>query len=452
MRSPLALLSKINIKGDLFATGLTFGAQGLIKLGSSMILTRILRPEAYGMITILMSILFVIEMIGDLGLNLFVIRDPNGEEERYLNTAWTIRLVRSTFNCAVVMLGATLLAKLYDTPQLAAPLRVLALGFLVSGLASMSFPIAIRRKRARIIVYSELAGTLVTAVFSIVYCYFSRDYWGLVYGSLLNNLMQTFMSYRFYKEFRPRLHFDRPAAREVLRFTKFSMPSSLLTLALSQFDKIVFIRLFDLRTLGIYGLAGNMAGPLEGLIAKISQMVLYPRCAHDYRENRSTFSLRYYTENTRLLFCILVLPPLAGGAAHMIFSILYPTKYIEAEAVFRAFMLRAALLSLASPSEDLLIAAGESQVILVGNILRAAWTLAGSLTGYYLFGFSGFIYGMALSGLPPLSYYWWLQWRRGFLIPKYESYKVAFVILTGSLSYLLSTFAWSLWMTVHGRH
>jgi lipopolysaccharide exporter len=444
------MFKSINFKGDLFAAGLTFGAQGLIKVCSSLILTRILRPEAYGIITILMSILFVIEMIGDLGLNLFVIRDPNGEEPRYLNTAWTMRLCRAVLNSLIVFFGAPLIASLYQTPQLAPPLRVLSLIFTIAGFASMSFPIAIRRKRARIIVYSELAATFTTTLFSIAYCYYSRDYWGLVYGVLLNNLMLTIMSYQFFKEFRPRLHFDRTAAREVLRFTKFSMPSSLLTLALSQFDKIVFIRLFDLRLLGVYGLAGNMSAPVEGLIAKISQLVLYPRCAHDYRANPETFSHKYYTQNTRLLFSILILPAVAGGAAHVIVSALYPSRYAEAETVFRAFMLRAALLSLACPSEDLLIAAGELQVTLVGNVLRAIWTVVGSLIGYYCFGFIGFIYGMALSGLLPLIYCYWLQNRKGFLILKYELYKIGFLAIAAIMSYALSGVLWSMWLAIVG--
>jgi hypothetical protein len=105
-------------------------------------------------------------------------------------------------------------------------------------------------------------------------------------------------------------------------------------------------------------------------------------------------------------------------------------------------MVRAALLSLACPSEDLLIAAGESQVILVGNILRAAWTIAGSLLGYYCFGFIGFVYGMGFSGLPPLVYYLYLQRKRGYLIAKYETYKLAFVVTTAALSYALSRLIW----------
>lgn len=445
----LRILKSVNLKGDLFATGVTFGAQGIIKISSSLVLTRILRPEAYGVVTVIMSILFVIEMIGDLGLNLFVIRDPNGEEPRYLNTAWTLRLARAILNMLVVFLGAKLIASLYGAPELAEPLRVMSAGFLISALASMSFPIAIRRKRARIIVYSELAAQFISTIFSIVYCYVSRNFWGLIYGFILNNCITTIISYFFFRELRPAIHFDRHAAKEVMRFTKYSTPSSLLTLALSQFDKIVFIKFFDLRLLGVYGLGSNMAAPFEGLVSKISQMVLYPRCAHDFREKRESFTSRYYTQNTRLMLSILILPPLAFGASHIIVSVLYPARYLQAETVFRAFMLRAMLLSLASPSEDLLIAAGQSQVILIGNIVRATWIVLGSIVGYYAFGFMGFIYGMALSGLPPLVYYLWLQRRLGYLMAKYEYYRVSIVVVLALTSSLLSTAVWNILEICH---
>ena len=106
---------------------------------------------------------------------------------------------------------------------------------------------------------------------------------------VISRLTMVVMSYQFFKEARPRLQVYRPAAREMLRFGKFVMPSSMLTLVLSQFDKIVFLRLFDLRLLGVYGLAANVAGPIESLISKISQMVLYPRCAHNFRTDRQSF-------------------------------------------------------------------------------------------------------------------------------------------------------------------
>ncbi len=75
----------------------------------------------------------------------------------------------------------------------------------------------------------------------------------------------------------------------------------------------------------------------------------------------------------------------------------------------------------------------------------------GSIAGFYLFGFTGFIYGAALSGLPPLIYYVWVQNRKGLLIVKYELYKVAFVLAIAFASYLTSTFLLKAWPGLHIR-
>jgi O-antigen/teichoic acid export membrane protein len=229
------------------------------------------------------------------------------------------------------------------------------------------------------------------------------------------------------------------------------MPSSLLTLALSQFDKMVFLRLFDLPLLGVYGLAGNIAGQMESLISRISQTVLYPRCAHNFRTSPETSTLSYYTENVKLFMILLFLPAAMGGGAHLVIAVLYPSRYAQAGVVLQAFMLRAGLLSLASPAEDMLIASGEYQVILHGNVFRAIGMIFASLSGYYLFGFVGFAYGTALSGLPPLVYYLWLQQKKQMLVVKYEIYKIIFALGVALSAYLTGALFLSLWPTIRLR-
>jgi lipopolysaccharide exporter len=435
-----------NVKGDLFAAGLSFGAQAVIKLLSSVILTRILRPQAYGLITLLMSIVFVVELLADMNVTTFIIREQGSEEPRYLNTAWTIRLGRAVLNTTVVFLAAPLIATtIYHSPELTNPLRIFSFFFVIGGFESMAYVLALRRKQSRIIMYSELIAAFLSTVFSVVYCYLSRTYWGMIYGILLNRLLMAAFSYRFFPEFRPKLYFDRATARQILKFSKFTMPSSFLTIVMTQFDKIVFLRLFDLKLLGIYGLAGNIASQIESLVIKISNQVLYPRLAHNFRTDRDSFSLKYYTENVRLFVSILFLPAAICGGAHLLIAVLYDARYAQAADVLQALMLRAIILALASPAEDRLIAAGAFHVMLVGNVFRAIWMFAMSLAGYYFFGFMGFAYGAALSPLPSLLYYSWLQRRMGMLIGRYELLKLVFIACVALGAYAVSALVLAHW-------
>jgi lipopolysaccharide exporter len=427
-----------NFKGDLFATAVSFGAQAAIRLGASLILTRILRPEAYGIIAIVTSIGYVVALLGDIAVTVSLVRHEHGETTNYLNTAWTLRLGRGLLNTVLMFFAAPLIANLYHTAELVMPLRAYSLWFLIAPLESMSFPLAIRRRNSRIIVYSELVATAIATIFSLAYCYYARTYWGMIYGILLNRLLVTVMSYAFYRDVRPRLMIDRGAARELLRLTRYAVPSSLVTIGMNQFDKAIFLRLFDLPLLGVFGLASSIAAPVDSLINKVSQLVLYPRCAHDFRTAPDRFAVRYYTRNTSLYMSILALPAAIGGAAPLLVHLLYDPRYAQAGTILEAFMVRSSLLSLAGAAECMLIAAGELQAQLHGNIVRAVSVVAGTLAGYYLAGFMGFVYGAVLSVLPQLLYYLWLQRRKGYLMVGYEAYKLLFMVATFALAYLVS--------------
>ncbi len=431
-------LSKlVNIRGDLFATAFTFSLSTLLRLVSSLVLTRVLQPEAYGIVTIVLSVIYIISNILDTNVTLFIVRDKHAEEPRYLSTAWTMRVGRAVLSAIVLFACAPLIAtKIYDLPSLTLPLRVFSIWFLFEGFNSLAFSVAIRRKQARLSMYSELATSVVSTTFVIIYCYLYHTFWGIIFAMLLDRLIITVLSWQFYRELRPRFFFDRAAAREILVFSKFTIPSSFLTLGLTQFDKVIFLRLFDLRLLGIYSLAGNISGAIEAVIGKISQSVLYPRCAQNFRDNPDTAAKRYYTDNVKLFASILAMPAALCGAAHLVITLLYDSRYSEAGSVLQALAIRGVLLSFASSAEDFLISAGEFHVILTGNILRAAWIIVGSLVGYHFLGFLGFIYGLSLSGLPPMVYYLWLQNSKGLLIAKYELYKVAFAVGVGIASYV----------------
>ncbi len=441
----------INTRGDLFATTVSFALQMVIRLCSSLVLTRILRPEAYGLITILMSIVFIVGMLSDIGIAVSIVRDKRGDDQEFLNTAWTLRLARAVVNSIVVFTTAPLISALYNTPELTDPLRVFAAWFLIDGAESTSFATAIRRKNSKIIMYSELGAAFLSSAFTLIYCYLSQSYWGVVYGALLNRLILVGASHCFYREKRPKLQLDWTAARELSRYTKFVMPSSILTLVLSQFDRLVFLRLFDLSMLGVYGLASNISGPIESLISKVTQMVLYPRCAHDFRTDPRTFTSKYYTDNIKLFTSIIAIPAAVGGAAYLVVDVLYDPRYLAAAAIVQAFMLRATLLSFSSSAEDMLIAAGESHHVLVGNIFRAIWLVGGSLFGYRFSGIIGFTYGIASSGVPPLLYYFALQRRKNMLILKYELCKLALACVVAASAYFVSTELLHRWPQLHRK-
>ena len=442
----------VDFSNDLFATIFCFGAVAVIRLGSSLVLTRVLKPEAYGIIAILMSLVFVVEMLADIGITTFVVRDKDIEIPDHFRTAWTIRFFRSMLNFVVLFGGADLIAvKIYNLPDLVVPLRVFSIWYILVAFESLAYPISVRRKKARYAQYSELVATIVATTFTVAYCLHWHTYWGMLWGILLKTATTTLLSWQFFKDLRPGFAWNKTVVKEIFKLTRYTTPSGFLTLTMSQFDKILFLRLFDLRLLGVYSLASNISIPVETLVGRISQSVLYPRITQAFRDDQSTFVRKYYTENTRLFLVMLFLPAAVGGAAQLIIALLYPAKFHESGAVLQAFMVRACLQALASPIEDLLVATGAYQVIMVGNVWRLLGMFGFSLAGYHLFGFYGFTYGYALSALPPLLYLIWLQKKKDMLMPRYDFYRAGFLLSIAVASYAASKFIFFLWPALANR-
>lgn len=410
----------LNFRAELFASTFSFGATAVIRLGSSLVLTRLLSPNAYGIFGLLLSFLFMIEMMSDIGTLGLLIRHPRGDEPRFVHTLWTIRLIRSVFNFTLLLLAAPLIASIYHTPALKDALRLLSIWFLLNGAESMSFGLAIRHQRARLSNYNELASNVIMTLFVIGMASLLRNHFALILGALLQRLLLVVASHFYYRDIGVGIALDREARREQFQFARVVMPSSILTIVLLQYDKVVLARLFNLTLLGIYSIAANMAGQLTGVMSHNARFVLYARCAAYFRSNRSTAAHRYYTENLRL-FAVGALPPaIIAGFAPLIVAVLYDPRYMMAGRILTVLALGAIIAAFQNASENLLVASGLSRVVLGANIVRLVSLIPAVVLGYHFFGFEGFLWCSTAAALPPLLYDYWEQWRNRLLEPLRE--------------------------------
>jgi lipopolysaccharide exporter len=402
---------RLNLKGELFSSTFTYGATALIKLGSSLILTRLLAPQAYGIFGILLSIVFIVNLVSDVGTSAFLIRHPRGGEAKFIHAVWTIRFLRCLLNFSVVFLGAPIIAAIYSTPVLTIALRIFSFQFLIAGFESMSFILSQRDQKARIGNYADLISSAAMTVFVIVAASILRSYLALIYGVLLQQALLTIGSHFFYRNIGIRFAYDREVAAEQFKFAGFVLPSSLLTMVLSQYDKLILLKLFNLTLVGIYSVAGNMLGPITGVIVHNARVVLYARCSAYFRSDKVSARVRYYDENQRLLMVAVTLPAMVAGFAQLFISTLYDRRYAMAGSILTVMGLGAVVSAFQASSENLLVASGRTHMVLLGNVVRLFTVIPASILGYYLFGFYGFLW-FGQSATVILVIYFFRQQRR----------------------------------------
>jgi lipopolysaccharide exporter len=406
---------RLNLKGELFSSTFTYGVTAVIKLFSSLILTRLLAPQAYGIFGILLSIAFIVNLVSDVGTYAFVIRHPRGGEAKFIHAVWTIRFLRCVLNFSIVFLGAPVIAALYSTPVLTNALRLFSFQFLIAAFESMSFILAQRDQKARISNYADMLSNAAMTVFVIVVASMMHSYLALIYGVLLQQTLMTVASHFLYRDIGIRFAYDRAVAAEQFKFAGFVLPSSLLTMVLSQYDKLILLKFFDLTLVGVYSVAANMLGPITGVIVHNARVVLYARCSAYFRSDPETARTRYYADNQRLLALAVMLPAMVAGFAQLFISTLYDRRYVMAGSILTVMGLGAVMSALQASSENLLVASGRTHMVLLGNVVRLFTVIPASILGYYLFGFYGFLWFGQAATVVLVIYFLRQQRRYGLL-------------------------------------
>jgi lipopolysaccharide exporter len=414
------LKKSVNVRGELFASTFAYSASAMLRLVSSLVLTRLLTPAAYGIFGILLSFVFIVELVSDVGSAGLLIRHARGMDPVFVHTLWTIRLIRSLLNGLIVFFGAPLAAHIYDLPQLTNPLRLLSVMFVLTGGESMAYILAQRDQRARISNYADLISNVAMTIFVIVAAYLIRNHYALILATLFQRTLITVSSHFFYREVGVRIAFDREAMREQFRFARFVLPSSILTIVLSQYDKVLLLKLSNLSLVGVYTIAANMLSPVSGIIVHNARAVLYPRLAAYFRTDRSSVKTRYRAENTRLLLVGVLAPALAAGFGNLFVQSLYDVRYAEAGHILMVLALGALVSAFLNASENMLVASGRNRYVLAGNAIWLASAIPASLLGYHAFGFEGFLWFNLAARLPALLYFHFEQRRYELLDLRYE--------------------------------
>ncbi|MET0589479.1 MAG: oligosaccharide flippase family protein [Novosphingobium sp.] len=387
---------------------------------SSVILTRLLVPEVFGIAGIIGSVIFTFGMVSDLGFQAFVVRHPDGDKPRFLDTIWTMQVARSVILTLAVLATAPAVAALFGKQELEAVIAASAFTFVLEGVASLSLLTALRHRMILRLSVLELATLAFQIAVSVVLAYYWRNYWAILVSMLASNAFKSALSYAVFPHSFRKPAFDRTYINDLWKFARFVTGSSIITLLLLQTDKLVLARLMPLDHFGFYMLAANLATAPLAFTSAYASRVLFPYYSHSWRDGLPDLKELFYAKRrlASLLYCFA-----AGGligSAPLIVDILYDPRYATA-ATYLQIMSISSLFALASnASNEALTATGYIRVTFQANIVKfVGFAILGSV-GYALWGIIGLVLAVGLMEIPPLLFKWFQLRRSGLLDMRQE--------------------------------
>ena len=378
-----------------------FGGTQLIRFASNLILTRILFEEMFGAMAMIQSLIIGLHLFSDIGIGPSIIQNKRGDEEAFLNTAWTMQVIRGVAIGIVAVLLAYPAAEFFYDPgatgeeYLLPFLMVAAVVAPLDGLTSTAIYTLNRHLSMGRYTMIEIGLQVVTVVVTVIWAALWPSLWALVGGNMAGVLFRTLFSH-WLNPFRNRFCWDRTAVRELFRFGRWIFLSTLLVFLADHAQPLIFGAFASKREIGIYNIAAQLALLAPMVITRITSQVFFPafsRLIGGGLEFRPSF--RAWRRILYLIGGYLVAGMVATGQP--VIEFLYDPRWLEAGWMLQLVAVGMWFAVMHAPSESALLALGHSQWMAAGNLSKIAGIALFVPLGFHVLDFGGAILGMAMA-------------------------------------------------------
>ena len=350
----------------------------LMRIVSTVCLTRLLSPDVYGVTGMIMSVFYMINMVSDIGLQAYVVRHERSNEPDFLSSVYTIHAIRGVILASIAALLAWPLSLALAKPEIALPLMAASLVFVIDGQVSLHQFRALRDGRVPRVTLIDIAMTFCQIVSAIVLAYFLRNVWAIVGSMIIASLGRLWAGYALFPGSRHRFRRDREIAADLWRFSRVIAVSSTLTLILTQVDKLAMARILSLGEFGTYVIASSLAGAPQVFAFNYSSSIVYPTVAAAWRDGRSV-TAAYYGCWGRFFYLYAFGGGALIGVAGLLIRILYDPRYLPAALYLSILAVSTSLIMVNRSMESVQIATGHQKVTIEFNIVRLIWLITGGL-------------------------------------------------------------------------
>ena len=362
------------------ARGAAVATSFLVRVGSLMILARLLDPTDFGLLGMVTAFTGVLSLFRDFGLSAAAIQRANVTEVQSSTLFWINVLAGATL-AAITAVLAPVVSHFYHEPRLYAVTWVAAIGFLVNGIGVQHSAILQRQMRFTALALIDVVALVCSSAIAIVAAMAGYGLWALVTTTVSLPLFTT-CGLWFTASWIPGMPRRSAGLRSMMRFGGTVTLNSLVMYLASNGEKVLLGRYWGAEALGIYGRAYQLIRiPTDNLNSAVGDVAFsaLSRIQDDPSRLRSYF-LKGYS-----LVLALTLPITVSCAvfANDTVLVLLGPKWEAAASIFRLLAPTMLVFAISNPLGWLLTSIG-----MVGRGLKINLVLGPMMIGSYVIGLS----------------------------------------------------------------
>ena len=392
-------VKKLATQGAIW-TIVGYGLSQILRFGGNLILTRLLVPEFFGLMALANTLRIGIELFSDIGIGQSIICNKRGDEPVFLNTAWTLQVIRGLTIWLFCLLISWPVSRFYHEDRLLWLIPMIGITSVLDGLSSTAINTFERRIEVRKSITFELIVQILSLFILIALAWSSPTVLSLAIGIVLGAILRTVGSFWLIPGYVHRFGWNLDVVKEIISFGKWMFAASALMFLADQADRLILAKLLSFQLLGIYTVAYTLANVPREIIKNLSSRVIFPAISNKLDLPRASLRAKILHQRRGMLIGFAILVAVLVTVGDLVIGQLYDSRYAQATWMMPILCCGIWFSLLFYTISPTLLAIGKASYSAQSNLARFIMISFGLPTAFYSFGTVGAIVLIALSDLP----------------------------------------------------
>ncbi|TLY35576.1 MAG: lipopolysaccharide biosynthesis protein, partial [Nitrospirae bacterium] len=362
-----------------FAKICSQGTSFLVRMGSLMILARLLDPKDFGLVGMVTAVIGVFNLFRDFGLSAAAVQRITTVTREQASTLFWVNILVGAILGLLSLAMAPFAVAFYHEPRLFGITAVLASGFLFNAAGVQHSAMLERQMRFTTLSLIDIVSLLTSILVGIGMALHGYGYWALVATTTVTPLVYTVCVWLTTAWVPGRPH-QQVGLRSMMRFGGTLTLNGLVMYIVTNFDKVLLGRFWGADAIGVYGRAYQLVNIPNDNLNSAASGVAFAALSR-LQDNPPRFR-NYFLKGYALVLSLTVPITVACALfADDMISVFLGPKWQSAVTIFRWLAPTTLAFAIINPMGWLLMSLG-----LVGRGLRMALVFAPFMIAGYLIG------------------------------------------------------------------
>ncbi len=335
-----------------------------------IILARLLSPEHYGVLSIMIIFTTLANVFIQHGFNTALIQNKDVTEDDYSSVLWVSLGIAAVFY-AVIFVASPLIGMFYNMPDIVVPMRVIALMLFPGALNSVQLAKVSRKMDFKKVFFSNIGGVVISGIVGIVIAYMGGGLWALVVQHLLHvAVVCIVMQLTVHLKIKFAINWNR--VKVLFSYGWKLLMSSLLDTLYQDLCSLVIGKKYDSGTLGYYNRGKQFPQFIINAVNGTIQSVMLPAMSAEQDHRTRVKQMMRASIN---MSAFVIFPMMAGLAAvaEALVTLLLTEKWLPCVPYMQVYCFTFAFYPVHSCNLQAINAMGRSDLFLKLEIIKKSY-------------------------------------------------------------------------------